>query len=72
MCGSIKVVGIEIHPSHPQGNSILVNIVMLGALGHLNVVPFHREEFKEAIAARLATGQLAINLQAFDAGYGMV
>jgi len=54
------------------GNSILVNIVMLGALGRLNVVPFNREEFKEAIAARLATGQLAINLQAFDAGYGMV
>jgi len=45
---------------------------MLGALGRLNVVPFQREEFKEAIAARLATGQLAINLKAFDAGYEMV
>jgi len=39
------------------GNSILVNIVMLGALGRLKVVPFNREDFKEAIAARLATGQ---------------
>jgi len=54
------------------GNSILVNIVMLGALSRLNVVPFHREELKEAIATRLATGQPAINLKAFDAGYGMV
>lgn len=54
------------------GNSILVNIVMLGALGRLNVVPFNREDFKEAIAMRLATGQLAINLKAFDEGYGMV
>ncbi|MCK9391714.1 MAG: indolepyruvate oxidoreductase subunit beta [Syntrophales bacterium] len=54
------------------GNSILVNIVMLGALSRLNVVPFNREEFKEAIAMRLATGQLAINLKAFDEGYGMV
>ncbi|MEI7638934.1 MAG: indolepyruvate oxidoreductase subunit beta [Syntrophus sp. (in: bacteria)] len=54
------------------GNSILVNIVMLGALGRLDVVPFNREDFKEAIATRLATGQLAINLKAFDEGYGMV
>ena len=54
------------------GNSILVNIVMLGALGSLNVVPFNREDFQEAIALRLPTGQLAINLQAFDEGYGMV
>ena len=54
------------------GNSILVNIVMLGALGRLNVVPFNREDFQEAIALRLATGQLAINLKAFDEGYGMV
>ncbi len=54
------------------GNSILVNIVMLGALGRLNVVPFAREDFREAITARLAAGLLDINLQAFDAGYGMV
>ena len=54
------------------GNSILVNIVMLGALARLNVVPFNREDFQEAIALRLPTGQLAINLQAFDEGYGMV
>ena len=54
------------------GNSILVNIVMLGALARLNVVPFNREDFQEAIALRLPTGQLAINLKAFDEGYGMV
>jgi len=54
------------------GNAILVNIVMLGALGRLNVVPFSREDFREAIAARLAATLLDINLQAFDAGYGMV
>ena len=45
---------------------------MLGALGRLNVVPFNREDFQEAIATRLATGQLAINLKAFDEGCGMV
>jgi indolepyruvate ferredoxin oxidoreductase beta subunit len=54
------------------GNPILANIVILGALGRLAVVPFDRDDFKEAIALRLAPGQAAINLQAFDEGYGMV
>jgi indolepyruvate ferredoxin oxidoreductase beta subunit len=54
------------------GNPILTNIVMLGALGRLAVVPFDREDFNEAIALRLAPGQVAINLRAFDEGYGMV
>lgn len=54
------------------GNSILTNIVMLGALGRLAVVPFDRDDFKEAIAVRLAPGQVAANLIAFDEGYGMV
>jgi len=54
------------------GNPILVNIVMLGALGRLQAAPFQREDFQEAIARRLPPGQLAINLQAFDAGYGMI
>jgi indolepyruvate ferredoxin oxidoreductase beta subunit len=54
------------------GNPILVNIVMLGALGRLQVVPFRRDDFQEAIARRLPPGQLAINIQAFDAGYGMI
>ncbi len=54
------------------GNPILVNIVMLGALGRLQAVPFRRDDFQEAIARRLPPGQLAINIQAFDAGYGMI
>ncbi len=54
------------------GNAILANIVMLGALGGLSVVPFNRDDFEKAIALRLAPGQVPINLQAFDAGYEMV
>lgn len=54
------------------GDSILTNIVMLGALGRLAVLPFDRDDFKEAIAMRLAPGQVAVNLKAFDEGYGMV
>ena len=54
------------------GNPILLNIVMLGALGRLNIVPFHREDFQEAIARRLPPGQRDINLKAFDAGHDMI
>ncbi len=54
------------------GNPILANIVMLGALGRLAVVPFDRKDFKEAMALRLPPEQLAINLKAFDEGFGMV
>ncbi len=44
---------------------------MLDALSRLKMVHFSRDDFQAAIAARLATKQLAINLQAFDEGYGM-
>ncbi len=54
------------------GNPILANIVMLGALGALAVVPFDRDDFNKAIALRLPPGQTEINLRAFDEGYRLV
>ena len=54
------------------GSVLAQNIVMLGALGRLNIVPFQREDFQEAIARRLPPGQRDINLQAFDAGHDML
>lgn len=53
------------------GNPILANIVMLGALGGLDVVPFNRKDFERSIAVRLAPALLPINLRAFDAGFEM-
>lgn len=54
------------------GNPILANIVMLGALGGLAVIPFDRDDFKKALALRMEPGQVSINLKAFDQGYEMV
>ncbi len=54
------------------GNPILANIVMLGALGGLAVVPFDRDDFRKALDLRLAPENIDINLQAFDAGFAMV
>jgi len=54
------------------GNPILVNIIMLGALGRLGVLPFHRQDFHDAISRRLTAAQRQINLQAFDEGYNIM
>jgi len=54
------------------GNPILVNIIMLGALGRLGVLPFHRQDFHNAITRRLPAAQRQINLQAFDEGYNIL
>ncbi|HOF04668.1 MAG TPA: indolepyruvate oxidoreductase subunit beta [Syntrophales bacterium] len=51
------------------GNPILVNIIMLGALGRLGVLPCRREDFHDAITRRLPAAQRQLNLQAFAAGY---
>lgn len=50
------------------GNPILANIVMVGALSGLDVVPFDRDDFIKAIELRLNADQIPVNLQAFDAG----
>ncbi len=54
------------------GNPILANIVMIGALGGLALIPFDRDDFRKAIALRLAPEHIPLNLQAFDAGFAMV
>jgi len=50
------------------GNPILTNIVMLGALHGLGILPFDRRDFERAITARVAAEHLAVNLAAFDEG----
>lgn len=54
------------------GNPILANIVMIGALGGLALVPFDRDDFRKALALRLTPEHIPVNLQAFDAGFAMV
>ena len=53
------------------GNAILTNIVMLGALNRLAVLPFEREDFRQAVGRRVASKQVPVNLMAFDKGYGL-
>lgn len=50
------------------GNSILANIVMLGAVCATGVFPLVRGDFEKSITERVKKDQIEINLRAFDTG----
>lgn len=54
------------------GNPILGNIIMIGALSKLGILPLEREEFKNAVLKILPESKLEINLKAFDIGTEML
>jgi len=48
---------------------IVMNVVMLGALCALDVLPFGKDDFIDAIAAKVPEKHRDLNLRAFEAGY---
>jgi indolepyruvate ferredoxin oxidoreductase beta subunit len=54
------------------GNTILGNIIMIGAMSGIGELPLGREEFKEVISESLPEDKLDINLKAFDIGASMI
>jgi indolepyruvate ferredoxin oxidoreductase, beta subunit len=54
------------------GNSVLSNIIMIGALAKTGLLPLDRRAFKREINKSMSTDKCAINLKAFDAGYEMI
>jgi indolepyruvate ferredoxin oxidoreductase beta subunit len=54
------------------GNSILANIILIGAASRILVLPIDREVFKEVILNTLPTSKLDVNLKAFDMGAKMI
>ena len=54
------------------GNPILSNIIMIGALAKTALLPIDRRAFEKEIAKDMAADKCKINLQAFDAGAGMI
>lgn len=55
-------IGLEL------GDPIFSNIVMLGALSSLDLLPLHREGFQNAIQEMLPSHKLHLNMNAFDRG----
>ncbi|MBW2594595.1 MAG: indolepyruvate oxidoreductase subunit beta [Deltaproteobacteria bacterium] len=54
------------------GNPILGNIIMLGALSGVGVLPMDREGFKGVISRSIPEDKIDINLKAYDMGEQMV
>jgi len=54
------------------GNSILGNIIMIGALSAVGDLPVGRDDFKTALARSLPEEKMAANLTAFDLGVEMM
>ena len=52
-----------------MGAPIVMNVIMLGAVCALDLLPFGRDELIEAITERVPEKRLELNLAAFDAGY---
>lgn len=49
-------------------NPIFANIIMLGAVLGLNILPLEREDFRKAITARVPHDKIELNMDAFDVG----
>jgi indolepyruvate ferredoxin oxidoreductase beta subunit len=54
------------------GNSVLSNIIMIGALTKTGLLPIDRNTFVREINKSIAADKCAVNLKAFDAGYEMI
>jgi indolepyruvate ferredoxin oxidoreductase beta subunit len=54
------------------GNPVLSNVVIIGALATVNLLPIGRKSFVQEIAKNMTADKRAINLAAFDAGAAMI
>jgi indolepyruvate ferredoxin oxidoreductase beta subunit len=55
-----------------MGDPILANVIMLGALSALDILPVKRDIFSRTIADLFPAERQAVNLQAFDRGHDAV
>jgi len=54
------------------GNEITANVVMLGALSAIEVLPITREAILEETKNRVPPKAVEVNLRSFEAGYGYI
>ena len=55
-----------------MGNPIFSNIMMIGAVAGIGVLPLDRTDFEAVIADTLSADKLEVNLRAYDVGTEMV
>jgi indolepyruvate ferredoxin oxidoreductase beta subunit len=54
------------------GNPIFGNIISVGALSATEALPLDRECFESVLSRKMSPDKIAVNLEAFDIGVGMV
>jgi indolepyruvate ferredoxin oxidoreductase beta subunit len=54
------------------GNAIFTNIIMLGTLSALGLLPFSRTDFDEVLSSTLPPEKVVINLDAFDSAAALL
>jgi indolepyruvate ferredoxin oxidoreductase beta subunit len=54
------------------GRAVYANIIMVGALAGIGVLPIDRDEFEKVITGMMTPDKVDVNLQAFDRGLLMV
>ncbi len=54
------------------GNPILGNMVMLGAVAGLNVLPLNKKGFEQAVSRIFSEDKVSINTKAFEIGFEMI
>jgi indolepyruvate ferredoxin oxidoreductase beta subunit len=54
------------------GNSLLQNVVMLGALTGLNVLPIDKNDFIQVVSKHLSKDKVIVNIKAFEIGARIV
>ena len=54
------------------GSPILSNIVMVGAMAGLKVLPLDKGDFKKVVSGMVTPDKLDINMQAFERGFNLI
>ena len=54
------------------GNPIFGNVMLVGALARTGDLPLDREIFEAVVRSRMPASKVPVNLEAFDAGGGMI
>ena len=74
MIGTMKGIVREVNVinatelAKEAGNPLAQNVVMIGSLAGLNVLPFTRKAFEKVMKKMFSSGRLEINKKAFDLG----
>lgn len=54
------------------GNSVYQNVIMIGAVGGMDVLPIARDDFRAVLARTMSEDKVAVNVKAYEIGESLV